>query len=213
MGNKTELKLTVLSLLFLGICLFTYGWGAAEKIRNRPPLDNFLKSIEGYSVVDNLQLPGNAVNMLNLDDYFYAEYRGEIAKINLYVGYYYSADKAYAAHSPTICYPSQGWKIEKAKAGSMMVGSQIINYDEIITTFGQQKELVIYWYQARLQTNTQVYRNKVSIGYNKLVFDDQSHGFVRVAAPFGNYSYKQVRNEIQSFINSFYPQFERYLTN
>lgn len=213
MGNKKEIKFLTLAILFLCACAAVYCWDTTDQHRQKPPLQDVFRRVEGHTLLRNIDLAESAVKMLNLDDYVYADFVGKTGQANLYIGFYYSADKANAAHSPTICYPSQGWKIDTDPiSGTLKIGSRDINYKEFTTSFGMQKELVLYWYQARLSTNTQVYRNKIDMGYNKLAFNDSHHGFVRVTVPFAASSYEEAKKTALDFINSFYPQFEGYLT-
>jgi EpsI family protein len=157
-------------------------------------------------------LEGEFSDMLKLDDYVFANFAGENQDVNLYIGYYYTAAKAYAAHSPLVCYPSQGWQIDThPKRSELAVGPHKIHYEEIVTSHGDQRELVLYWYQARLFTNTRTYQNKISMGYNKLVDNDQQHGFVRVSVPFKDDPYEKVKKAATDFIQAFYPHFVTYI--
>jgi EpsI family protein len=168
--------------------------------------------IEGYETASITDMSADAIKMLNLDDYVFANFAGPLGNVNLYIGYYYTANKAYAAHSPLICYPSQGWKIDnKPKKGSLQVGSQTIQYEEIITSLEGTKELVLYWYQAGLYTNTQIYKNKIDMGYNKLVQNTEQHGFIRVAVPILK-TYEEAQLAAAGFIKAFYPQFIEYIS-
>ena len=155
--------------VFLCTCVVVYGMKQPEINRKKPPLKGFLQQVPGYTVLLDIDLEENAFKMLNLDDYIFTDYMGQNGKVNLYIGYYYTADKAYASHSPLVCYPSQGWKIDsQPTANTLQVGPQTINYEWIITSLGERKELVLYWYQAMLQTNTQVYKNKISKYHKRL---------------------------------------------
>lgn len=168
--------------------------------------------LEGYKTDRTIDLAREHVTMLKLDDYIFVDYKGPMAHPNLYIGYYYTANKAYSAHSPLICYPSQGWKIDnKPHRDSLQIGSHTINYEEIITSLGERKELVIYWYQAGLQTNTQIYKNKIDMGYNKLMNNNEQHGFVRVAIPL-NSTYEESKTSAIDFIKAFYPPFIQYIS-
>lgn len=150
--------------------------------------------------------------MLELDDYLYAVYKDGKDRINLYIGYYFSSDKAYSAHSPLVCYPSQGWKIvEQPRTLEIKVPPYVIHCDEIITAHGENKEIVLYWYQARQYTNTKVYKNKIDLGYNKLLKNDEQHGFVRISVAIQDSSIDETRNTAIDFIRSFYPAFIQYL--
>ena len=216
MGIKREVKLFSLALLFLLASIGVYGWKTTNlETISKTPLREVFQHIEGYTLKRNLTLPKEHLKMLKLDDYTYSDYSAALnGSVNLYIGYYYSANKAYAAHSPTICYPSQGWRIDSPPiTGTLKVGSRNINYQEITTSFGEKKELVLYWYQARFHTSTQIIMNKIDTGYNKLIYNDNHHGFVRVAAPFGTSSYEQTKENTIIFIRAFYPLFIEYLND
>ena len=168
--------------------------------------------LDGYETDRIIELASEHVTMLSLDDYIFIDYKGPKARPNLYIGYYYTANKAYASHSPLICYPSQGWKIDNTpNRDSLQIGEYKINYEEIITSLGEQKELVLFWYQAGLQTNTQVYQNKIDMGYNKLMHNDEQHGFIRVAIPLQE-TYEESKKSATDFIKAFYPPFIQYIS-
>jgi len=200
-----KIKLLILSVIFLVTCIFVYNQQDLVDLQ-KPPLKKYLNNIESYKLVRHISLAESASDMLDLDDYFYADYQGPDGEVNLYIGYYYSANKAYAAHSPLICYPSQGWKIEEKHPGrSMDVDSYRINYDEITTSLGGRKELVLFWYQAYERTNTDIVSNKIDMGYNKLMHNGEQHGFVRVSVPLESGSYKEAKKIAMAFITAFYP--------
>ena len=214
MGKKINHKLivTAVILCLVGIPVF-YVDTASEPVK-KSPIRNFFLSIPGYGPPAYIKLQQSAYDMLELDDYLFANYRGPAGDVNLYIGYYYSADKAYAAHDPLVCYPSQGWQINNAPTvHTLEVGSQKISYEEVVTSWENRKELVLYWYQTGLFTNNQVYRNKISMGYNKLRYDDEQHGFIRIAVPFINDSQSETKEAALAFIRSFYPQFLEYINS
>ena len=151
--------------------------------------------------------------MLKLDDYVYTDYDGPNGRVNLYIGYYYTASKAYASHSPLVCYPSQGWEITREPTThSLIVGPHSINYEEIVASLGEEKELVLFWYQSYLRTNSQIYQNKIDMGYNKLINNDEQHAFVRVSVPFKMAANKNMKKTALSFMKAFYPQFAEFIT-
>ena len=200
-----KIKLFILSVVFLVTCVFVYKQQDTVSL-NKPPLRQYLDTIDHYKLLSHIPLAADALEMLDLDDYFYADYKGPTSNVNLYIGYYYSANKAYAAHSPLICYPSQGWKIDEQSPGrSVKIGSHQINYDEITTSLGGRKELVLFWYQAHEQTNTDIIGNKIDMGYSKLMQNGEQHGFVRVSVPFVNVDHKQAKQTAMDFIAAFYP--------
>ncbi|MFC1877174.1 exosortase C-terminal domain/associated protein EpsI [Thermodesulfobacteriota bacterium] len=212
MGNKIEIKLSILSILFLFTCAFIYWPTEPLKTKKKTDIGHYIEHIDGYRTLRRIDLEDNALQMLKLDDYAYYDYQRGLGKVNLYIGYYYTANKAYASHSPLICYPSQGWKIDKHPITSTLkAGRYKINLEEVITSYGQGKELVLYWYQTYQNTNTQVYKNKIDMAVNKIKHNDEQHGFVRVSTSLTDSSYDEAKMRAADFIRAFYPKFIAFI--
>jgi EpsI family protein len=183
-GKKINFKLSILISMFLATSIIVHLNSEPSSVLQKPALTPYLKHIPNYKFLNQVYLPEKSVKMLKLDDYIYINYDGPDGKINLYIGYYLTADKAYSAHSPLVCYPSQGWKIDrKAEQKHLTIDSNRIQYEEIIASSGNKRELVIYWYQTDRFTTSNVYINKIHIGYNKITKNNEQHAFVRVAVP------------------------------
>lgn len=162
--------------------------------------------IANYVPVKGAVLTPAARSLLNMDDYFFSNFTAPDGDVNLFISHYYSAEKAYDAHSPLICYPSQGWAIDEGpRSGKIDYGKNTINYNEIITSFNGKRELVLFWYQAGSYTARQVYINKLYIGYNKLTRGNESHGFIRVSTPLLDEAYEETKSRVVNFIKSFHP--------
>ena len=214
MGTQTKVKLLLLVAVFLCSSLLVYSQKSPDAATNVPPLKQFLSQIPGYTTIGDIKLETDAYNMLKLDDYLFTTYANADGQVTLYAGYYYTSSKAYAAHSPLICYPSHGWQVEgKPTVRTLQVGDYRITYEEIVTSYGEQRELVLYWYQARDRANIRVYRNKIDMGYNKLAHNDPKHGFLRVSVPFAaSASYEETKKRAIDFIEVFYPHLLQFVT-
>ena len=212
-GNKREIKYAVLIVLFLLTCLFVYGWQRGTPVVSKPDMGSFFRRIGTFTRIREIPLLKDHIAMLKLDSYLFGDYQDPRGRtVNLYIGYYFSAGKAYAAHSPLVCYPSQGWKIDrKAVRNTLVVGEHTINYEEIVTSLGENSELVAYWYQAGPYTATQVYKNKMLMGYNKLMTNNEQHGFIRITVSLRNRTIDQARTIVRDFMQQFYPRFVRYI--
>lgn len=208
-----KIKLFSLCLLLMITSVAIYWPTPLGKTSKTAKLWQYFNKIDGYKTLRKIQMEESHVNMLKVDDYVFVDYSGSQGSINLFIGYYYTSDKAYASHSPLICYPSQGWKITKNPTRhAMMVGPYKVNYEEIITTLGRKKELVLYWYQSYDRTNTKTYQNKIDMGYNKIMNNTEEHAFIRVSIPFFNSTYEQVKSTVIKFIEGFYPTFLEFIT-
>jgi EpsI family protein len=203
-GKKINFKLSILISLFLSTSIFVFLHTESNTVVQKPAMAEYLMHVQGYKFLNQVYLPEKSVKMLKLDDYTYIDYDGPDGKVNLYIGYYLTADKAYAAHSPLVCYPSQGWEIaRKAERKYLSIGSNQIQYEEIITSFGNKRELVLYWYQSDRFTTTNVYMNKIFIGYNKMTKKNEQHAFVRVSVPIHT-TYKNANKTAIDFVRAFH---------
>lgn len=210
MANKRARKLSVLIILFFITCLFVYFPRQPSATVQRLSLQSQLAEIEGYHVADNIRIQEDIYNFLDLDDYIFADYLGKGSKINLFIGFYYTADKISAAHSPLACFPGQGWAINKPVYREISIDGHNIKYAEIIATREDKKELVLYWYQAEKKTTPHVYLNKINTIINKVTIGDEQHAFVRVTVSIADSSYKKARKEATHYIQSFYPKFLKF---
>ena len=209
--NSTNKKLVVLILLFLVPCLFAFTKSDPPKVVKKQRLTEALANIDGYRVVRNSPMEENITKFLDLDDYIFTTYEKDGVQITLYIGFYYTADKVSAAHSPLVCFPGQGWTITEPEYGHLKVGDHQINYAQIDATLGNQKELIVYWYQSHDDTATQVYRNKLTTLYNKIVKNDQQHAFVRISVPLNSPRSEQVKQVVANFMTGFYPELIQFI--
>ncbi|HBH49741.1 MAG TPA: EpsI family protein [Bacteroidales bacterium] len=208
--NK-ERQLIILIIILAIPTLFAFAKSDPPKVEKKIKLTEALADIDGYKVVRTSPLEDNIFTFLDLDDYIFRTYEKDGVQITLYIGFYYTADKVSAAHSPLVCFPGQGWTITEPEYGRQMVGDHQINYAQIDATLGNQKELIVYWYQSHDDTVTHVYRNKLNTFYNKIFNDDQQHAFVRISVPLNTISPEFEKNVVNDFMNEFYLDFVGFL--
>jgi EpsI family protein len=212
MGTKQEIKLIVLAGVFLATALLVHGGTTATEIPDKTPLAGYFRDLPGYTPLRDIELIEEATSLLQLDDYLFTYYAGPSGPVNLYIGYYYTAGKASAAHSPLICYPSQGWKIAEQPAGySRVVGGFTLEYEEITTAYGGQQELVLYWYQTYARTQPKAYRTKIDIAFNKLLRRGEQHAFVRISVPYDD-NREEAQAAAMEFIRVFFPRLVEFFT-
>ncbi len=207
MGKKIEKKLLILIILLLPVCLLVFSSASMEKVNRKFKLRNHFNKIDGYRVISDKSLDEEIYSFLELDDYKQTDYRGKDGNVNLYIGYYYTADKVSAAHSPLACLPGNGWTITDPEIKRLTVGDKIIQYAELEATIQNSTQLVIYWYQAHHTTTPHVYKNKMNTLYNKLTDNEEQHAFMRVMVPYSHSTKEKARESALDFIEVFYPQF------
>ena len=212
MGTKTDKKTYYIVLLLLVTCLFIYrDSGTTAGNHAGPKLKEFLREIDGYKIGTDIALEKDTTNMLKLDDYVFTNYSNANKDVTLYVGHYYSLSKLTAAHSPLVCYPSQGWIIDTPVIHQLTIGNDTLNYSELVATLGDKKELILYWYQATNKSSQNIFKIKITTLLNKVRNNNEQHGFVRVSVPLSGKDQDQARTNGLTFIKAFWPHYLSYI--
>jgi exosortase D (VPLPA-CTERM-specific) len=98
-------------------------------------------------------LEGIYLDQLKLDDYLLADYvNGDGRQINLYMSYYNSQRKGDAVHSPRACLPGGGWQLrdfDQREIPAAQINGQPLRVNRTLIEFGNQHQLVYYWFQQR----------------------------------------------------------------
>lgn len=214
MGTKTDKRIYYIVLLLLATCLFIYrDSGTNAGHHAGPKLKEFLREIDRYKIGTDIGLGENTTNMLKLDDYVFTNYSNDNKNVTLYIGHYYTLAKLTAAHSPLVCYPSQGWIIDEPVNHQLTIGNDTLNYSELVATLGDKKELILYWYQATNKSSQHIFQIKITALINKLCDNNEQHGFVRVSIPFSGTDQDQARTTGFTFIKAFWPHYLNYIEN
>ena len=200
-------------VIFLVGCFFVYKTPEVKMIEKKRSLQESLKEVGDYQLVRTVPLADAVQDTLELDDYIFADYESSDGAVNLYIGYYFSAAKMSAAHSPLVCLPGQGWSVGEPVIKQMIIGDNVIKYAEIEASIQGKTDLVLYWYQASLMTSPHVFRNKMNTFYNKYMQKDEQHAFVRVTVSLPDVSSEGASAQAKDFIRAFYPQFIGYMSN
>ena len=183
----------------------------AVRVEHKQSLKKVFSSIDGYSTHNHLKVEQNIYDFLNLDDYIYSIYNKNGIDITLYIGYYYTFDKISSAHSPMVCFPAQGWILNKPMFHTVSTGENTVNYAEMEVTLGKTKQFILYWFQAYRNTSPHSHMEKVYALYNRLVHKNGQNALVRISIPLENISREDALEVGNHFIRAFYPGFIRYI--
>ena len=103
--------------------------------------------------------------------------------IDLYVGYYDSQAKGRTIHSPKNCLPGAGWEPLDARytAIAMDGGGERVN--QYILQRGNERALVLYWYQGRGRVEANEYVVKWDLLRDAALRHRSEEALVRVVVP------------------------------
>lgn len=184
-----------------------------ERVSPHHPLRE-LPLLLGHWHGDELPLEQRVVAAAGVDDHLNRVYDdGTAGPIILYVGYYKSQRTGDTIHSPKNCLPGSGW--EPAKSGRISVpmpdGSRIL-VNEYLVEKGLDRQLVLYWYQARGRVIASEYWGKVWMVVDALRRNRTDGALVRISTPVrdGN---EKAQARATEFVQLLYPRLSEFIPN
>lgn len=101
------------------------------------------------------------IDALKFTDYVLVNYHNrQHDLVSFYVAYYESQRKGQSAHSPRSCLPGGGWRIESLTQQNIegaLVAGKPLRVNRVLISYGDQKQLVYYWFQQRGRVITNEY--------------------------------------------------------
>ncbi len=127
------------------------------------------------------------IKALKFTDYALINYRDRDNNlVNFYSAYYSSQRKGESVHSPRSCLPGGGWEIQsltQRPLEGVLVNGKPLVVNRVLISYGDQKQLVYYWFQQRGRIMT----NEFVVKWNMLVdaiLSNRSDGaLVRLVLP------------------------------
>jgi EpsI family protein len=125
------------------------------------------------------------LDALQLDDYLLMNFRdaGD-SPINLYVAYYRSQRSGMSVHSPRLCLPGGGWKVDRFESYSIgMPNGTNLPVNRVLIEKGGTRELVYYWFMERDRRLTSEYVVRWYLFWDALTRNRTDGALVRLVIP------------------------------
>jgi EpsI family protein len=96
----------------------------------------------------DLEMQSGIEKMLDADFHLQRAYRHSLAGIVwFYVGYYGTQRGGRPEHTPWVCYPSNGWDIERSQVVNVQ-NREVGRVNELLVERDGERRLVHFWYQS-----------------------------------------------------------------
>ncbi|HEX8143884.1 MAG TPA: EpsI family protein [Pyrinomonadaceae bacterium] len=181
--------LLLLAVLLIGGVVINSWALAGEAHVERRLLKDFPTQIEAWQRIGADEvLDERTADVLRADDYlsrYYARADGRVA--SLYVGYFASQRTGATYHSPLNCLPGSGWTMNEAATIRITPadGSAPFEANRYIIQNGDDKQMLIYWYQGRGRYVASEYWGKIYTVLDSVRRRRSDGAIVRVMAPVG----------------------------
>jgi EpsI family protein len=124
---------------------------------------------------------------LKPDEYILRDYVDEQngAKLNLFVAYFKSLQNSFGPHSPSACLPGAGWLVTSFRVANIPVPGRAngIPANQYTMEKGNQRILVIYWYQNDRHVWAEEFRAKLHLLPDLLRYRRSDVSLVRLITP------------------------------
>ena len=122
--------------------------------------------------------------ILGATDYVLRNYIEPPRKFNLYIGYYETQRTGMTYHSPQNCLPGSGWEMTDGEDIEInTLKGATFNANRYVVQRGDDRQIMIYWYQGRGRVNTSEYSEKIYTVLDSITTGRSDGSMVRVLTP------------------------------
>jgi len=206
---KNKFRLVIVALLMIGASVYiNVVLSHGEIIPVTKSLSTLPRVIGEWKKGRNHTLDKKTLDILRVDDYVMTNYtRTDGRKVLFYTGYFKSQREGQIVHSPKHC-PIATEVISIDIPG--LAGSPIMA-TKILTQKGDEKELVIYWYQVGPDYVAGEYGQKALLIWNSIRYNRSDGSLIRFSVPVINGDVEETQNITEGFIREMVPVLRGYL--
>lgn len=147
--------------------------------------DQFPTTISSWRMVGESYLSANVQKVLKATDTLSRQYvNADGKKVSLYIGYHGGGKGSGGIHSPKNCLPGSGWYEVSTNKAELDLAGEKINLVQAVYQKGSDKEVFIYWFQARSKTINDEYSLKLAEITNSILYRRRDTAFIRISVPF-----------------------------
>ena len=183
-------RFSILLIVLLAGGVVVNAWAyLGEAHVERKALKDFPSRVANWEQVGtDAQFDSETLAVLRASDYLLRNYKNADGSLtNFYVGYYASQRDGATYHSPLNCLPGSGWVMsEPGKITINPTGRAPFVANKYVIQNGDDKELLVYWYQGRGRAVASEYWGKVYTVFDSVRLRRSDGAMVRVTVPLGN---------------------------
>lgn len=158
-----------------------------EYVPTARPLAALARSIGPWTMANEWPVETEVQAVLKADDTLSRQYAGPAAPqgAGLFVAFFRSQRAGVAPHSPKNCLPGNGWVSEKNTVISIPVPGRAapVEANYFVVQKGENKSVVVYWYQSHGRTVADEYRAKMYVMLDAIRLNRTDTALVRVTVP------------------------------
>lgn len=195
----------VATILLLAQGALLYSSVRDEVIPESRPLSGVPHQLGAWSFVSEGVVDPDTMAVLQADDVLNRMYGQEGIKANLFVAGFRSQRTGKAPHSPKNCLPGSGWLPLDDREITVDVGRDApISVNRYVIAYGEQRQLVYYWYQSRDRAVAGEFKAKFWVVADAIRYNRTDTALVRVIVPIQERDEARADRFAADFVRSFY---------
>lgn len=202
-------------VMLASTALFLHARRRAEVVPEARPLDSFPRQIGSWTGT-NLTIGPDVREVLGSGDFLSRLYtRSGGPVVDLFIAYFPSQRTGATIHSPKNCLPGSGWTpTESSQLQIAVPGSAPMTVNRYIVARGDQRQLVLYWYQAHGRKVASEYWAKFYLVADAIRMNRTDGSLVRMVTPIGaDEDLEAAQARAVGFAQQVVPQLAGYIPN
>jgi EpsI family protein len=161
--------------------------GRNERDLPTSELARFPSAFGSWLQLQEFPLDPEVQKVLRADQTLNRSYAGTAARVpvNLFVAFFKTQKTGVAPHSPKNCLPGAGWTPSSSGTIDIAVGGNGsgIKVNRYVVSRGDEKTLVLYWYQTPFRVEASEYMAKIWLVLDSIRHNRSDTALVRVVVP------------------------------
>ena len=200
--------------LLAGTSLLLFAHGNADLVPASVPLAQMPHLIGGWSGSD-MQIDQETLNILGKGDFLSRVYtqQQQSNMIGLFIGYFPTQRTGVVIHSPKNCLPGAGWAFESSNYVDLNDSEgKPHQVGEYIVADGDNRQFVIYWYQAHGRSIANEYLAKIFMVTDAMRTNRTDGALIRVTTPISPIEgASPARARVEAFTAQLAPLLPRFI--
>jgi EpsI family protein len=211
-----RLRFWVVVVLLGGAAILLFRRGNSESIVPSEPLSGVPETIAGLTGTE-APIDQEQLDILGNGDFLSRVYTngGRSGPVGLFIAYFASQRTGATMHSPRNCLPGSGWSFESSQYVTINdVNGKAHRVGEYIIANGDNRQFVIYWYQAHGRSVANEYQAKIYLVSDAIRMNRTDGALVRVITPvYAATGVPAARERAEGFVAELMPQLPRFIPN
>jgi EpsI family protein len=209
--KSTPARIATLILVLQGALLYSVH---SETIPQSRPLAEFPATVGSWQLREEGVVDEDTRTILNADDLLNRRYMDASANRGawLFVAAFRSTRNGKTPHSPKNCLPGAGYTpLVNDQLPVDLGGGAPIVVNRYIVAHGEERDVVLYWYQSRERVVASEYKAKFWVMVDAVRLNRTDTALVRVVVPVGNRTEEQATQTAVDFVKAFFGPLHQYL--